>query len=429
MKNSDHICSEHRNDFKSKENQKKKILIISHFSDGAERGGNDRFNYLARMLSEEFRVELLTSSFFHTTKKQHSPVEEGAFPYRITYVSEPGYQKNVSLRRFHSHFVFGKNVAKYLSASDRPDLIYCAIPSIDVAGAACRYAQSAGVPFLLDIQDLWPEAFKMVFRIPVLSDILLAPMQYTVNRIYRNSNDIFAVSETYCERGLLNNKMGAKGHAVFLGTDMMSFDQMSQSGSAHAFSDEEFRIVYAGTLGHSYNIKIVLDAMSILQKRGYENIRFIIMGDGPLKEVFEKYAADNHVNADFLGRLPYGDMVKNLTAGHVAVNPIQSGSAASIINKHGDYAMAGLPVVSTQESPEYRHLLKSYEAGFYCNNTDAGTMANIIENLYLDKDLRNRMAENSRKLGAEKFDRRKAYHVIVDTIKSFLDDNQLKIPQ
>ena len=43
-------------------------------------------------------------------------------------------------------------------------------------------------------------------------------------------------------------------------------------------------------------------------------------------------------------------MVGMLGVCDIAVNSISKGAAQSIINKHGDYAAAGLPVVNTQES-------------------------------------------------------------------------------
>ena len=81
------------------------------------------------------------------------------------------------------------------------------------------------------------------------------------------------------------------------------------------------------------------------------------MGNGPLQEVFEAYGKEKEVNCDFTGRLSYGEMVGKLCSCDIAVNPIRAGSAGSIINKVGDYAASGLPVINTQESVEYRKLV------------------------------------------------------------------------
>ena len=109
-------------------------------------------------------------------------------------------------------------------------------------------------------------------------------------------------------------------------------------------------------------------------------------------------------------------MAERLKQCDIAVNPIRSGSAGSIINKVGDYAMAGLPVVNTQECPEYRNLLEQYCAGINCKCEDSDEISAAILKLSDDSELRTEMAKNSRKLGLEMFDRRNSYRKITDVI-------------
>lgn len=58
------------------------------------------------------------------------------------------------------------------------------------------------VRFIIDIQDLWPEAFKMVFKLPIVSDIVFAPFNFLANGIYKRADEIIAVSDTYVNRAL-----------------------------------------------------------------------------------------------------------------------------------------------------------------------------------------------------------------------------------
>lgn len=151
-----------------------------------------------------------------------------------------------------------------------------------------------------------------------------------------------------------------------------------------------------------------------LRKVNNPAIRFIVMGDGPLKEEFENKAAGLNVN--FVGRLPYEQMCGVLTACDMVVNPIVGRSAATIINKHADYAASGLPVMNTQECEEYRNLVDEYKMGFNCNNNDPQDLAEKIILLMNDEQLRSRMGANARKCAEEKFDRRISYNEIIDTI-------------
>ena len=399
----------------------KKILIIDHFSQTPDEPGNNRFTYIAeKLVSGGYSAEIVTTDFSHKYKRTRTTPKEmlDALPYRYTMLPEPGYKKNVSLKRFYSHYIFGKNLKKYLNTIEKPDLVYASVPSLDAAARAAEYCKKNHIPFIADIQDLWPEAFELVFNIPILSSVIFAPLRRTANKIYETADKIVAVSDTYLKRGLSVNKKDSRGLCVFLGTDLTDFDEAAKAKQPR--TDSEFWIGYAGTLGHSYSIAVVIDAMDILKKKGYGNITLKVFGDGPLMQDFVDYAKKADVRCKFFGRLDYGTMVAHLCGCDIAVNPISKGAAQSIINKHGDYAAAGLAVVSTQECPEYRNLLDKYHCGINCECEDAASLADAIERLYLDKALCRTMGENSRRLADEKFDRRNTNKEIINAIEELI---------
>ena len=387
---------------------KKKILFVAQYTSIPGETGNSRFTYLIDKLKENNDIELITTNFFHNNKQHRNPNIIQDKGYKITLIDEPGYKKNVSLRRFYSHHVLAKNLEKYLEKIDKPDVIYCAIPSLDVAYVTSKYAKKNNIRFIIDIQDLWPEAFKMVFNIPIISSIIFFPMERKANEIYKSADDIVAVSNTYADRAGTVNKKYKNKISVFLGTDLDYFDKCKEENKIDKF-DDVIRIAYIGTLGHSYDLKCVIDSIKILQQKNIKNILFVVMGKGPLRAEFEEYAKEKGINAEFVGYLNYEEMVGKLCSCDIAVNPITKGAAQSIINKVGDYAAAGLPVVSTQESVEYRKLVEDYQIGFNVECGNSEELANKIEELCKDKDLRERLGKNNRKLAEEKFNRKETY--------------------
>lgn len=395
---------------------KKDVLLIAHFCSDFDEKGNNRFNYIADMLSEkDFDVELVTSVFSHNKKTKRDKAQVKC-NYKVTFIAEPGYSNNISLKRFYSHYLMGVNLKKYLMSRKKPDVIYCAVPSLDVANVAAVYAKKNNIRFIIDIQDLWPEAFKMVFKVPIISDLLFYPMQKKADYIYSVADEVFAVSKTYADRALKVNKKSEEAHDVFLGTNLFSFDKLSKENKLLDKPKEELWLAYVGTLGYSYDLTCVINALKILKGKGIKNIKFIVMGDGPLKNKFEDYAKDMEINAEFTGRLDYGKMVGILSACDIAVNPISHGAAQSIINKHGDYAAAGLPVLNTQESQEYRGLVDEYQMGFNCNNNDPQDLSDKMLILYQNESLRENMGSNSRRLAEDKFDREITYKEILKAI-------------
>ncbi|MCU7740173.1 glycosyltransferase family 4 protein [Priestia megaterium] len=396
----------------------KDILIVAHFTQVPGEQGNGRFWYIADILADKgHNIEIVTTQFSHRTKKHRSLTGEqgNQLKYKLTMLNESGYKKNVSLKRFYSHYTFGKNLKRYLNNRKKPDMIYCAVPSLDAAYVAAQYANENNVKFVIDIQDLWPEAFKMVFNKPFISDFAFYPMNKKANYIYNSADNVIAVSETYVNRALSVNQNIKKGVSVFLGTDLSYFDKFAKENKVNK-PLEEFWLAYIGTLGHSYDLNTVIDALSILKEKGINNIKFIVMGDGPLKSKFQDYATAKKVYAEFTGRLNYTKMVGILGSCDLAVNPIRSNSAGSIINKVGDYAAAGLPVLNTQESDEYRNLIEKYEAGFNCNNDSPEDLASKLMHLYKEDELRQEMGRNNRRLANDRFDRSITYKEIVEVL-------------
>ena len=255
----------------------------------------------------------------------------------------------------------------------------------------------------------------MAINIPVISDIIFYPMMKKANYIYSHSNEVVAVSQTYVERALSVNKMTNKGLSVFLGTDLKYFD-ICAAKYKHEFKDDFFRIAYIGTLGTSYDIKSVIDAIKMLNKKGLKKIKFVVIGDGPLKNEFEDYSNKIGIDCEFTGRLDYPKMVGLLCSCDIAINPIVGESVSSIINKVGDYAAAGLPVINTQNSKEYRCLIEKYRAGLNCENGNSEDLSKKIEFLFKNRKTRKELGLNNRILAEKLFDRNKTYESIVNLI-------------
>jgi len=393
----------------------KKIWIVAHFCSDFESKGNNRFNYLATLLAEAgYGVEFITSDFSHTKKKPRSRQVSG-LAYRVCFIHEPGYRKNVGFDRLYSHAVFGKNLKNQFAQMEKPEVVYLAVPSLDAGKATAEYCKTNHIPLVIDVQDLWPEAFCLATRKYHIPEWIYAPMKKKADYIYRAADCVFAVSETYLNRANQVRENG-RGQCVFIGTDLAAFDAYPTIAMDKPW--DEIWIAYAGTLGSSYNIDIIIDAVRLLANKGVTGFRFKVFGDGPAMERFKARA--HGLPVDFHGRLPYKDMVGSLRNCDIAVNPIMKGAAQSIINKHADYAAAGLPVVSTQECPEYRALLDEFNCGINCPPEDTQAVADALEGLLRDPALRKRMGENSRRMAQERFDRKHTYQQIIAEIERFV---------
>ncbi|KMK99306.1 glycosyltransferase family 4 protein [Rossellomorea marisflavi] len=400
----------------------KDVVLITNYWHFESEKASSRYLTLANEIVEEgINLEVITSTFYHATKSQRKFNMEflNSFRYKISLIDESGYDKNISFKRIFSHKRFARNVMSYLNTRKKPDLIYCVIPSLDVAYKVTKYANENNIKVILDIQDLWPESFKMIINIPILSDAIFYPMKRLADKAYSSADHIVAVSQTFVDRAIEVSRKNQFGHSVFLGTELFKFDSIAKKVSNTNMSNSEIRLAYIGTLSYSYDIPSVINALYLLKNRKEgSTVKFIVMGEGPLRKEFEKQAFIKGINCEFKGQLEYSEMVKLLCECDIAINPIVERSAASIVNKVGDYAAAGLPVINTQNSQEYIDYLNEYHAGINCKNGDAEDIARAILKLSNDKLLRREMGVNNRKFAEEKFDRKRTYKTIVNLIKN-----------
>lgn len=403
------------------EKQKRDIMLIANYWHFESEKVSSRYRSFANIICERYDLEVVTSTFCHLRKAQRDIFTLGIeeLPYKMTLQYERGYKKNVCMQRIFSYKQFGRNVYSYLTKRKKPDLIIVSVPSLVVADCVTKYANKQNIPVILDIQDLWPEAFKMALDIPLVSDVLFYPMKKQAQRIYARANTIMAVSNTYAALGKKYNT-SANNFSIYIGTDGELVNEQTKSVTVEK-NPEEFWVGYVGALGHSYDIKSVIDALKILKDLGYTKIVFKVMGEGVLREEFEKYATMIGAECEFTGLLEYGVMMKTLSLCDIAVNPIVGKSVSTIINKVSDYAAAGVPVVNTQNSMEYRQLLQNYRAGISVENGNAKELANAIIILHDNEQIRTEMCENSRKMFEECFDRRTTYFRLLEEIEQYLN--------
>lgn len=87
----------------------------------------------------------------------------------------------------------GENVEKYLKTKTPPDIIYCAVPSLTGPYKAAQYSKNNKSKFIIDVQDLWPEAFQMIFNIPIIPKLYFIHLNGCMDKIIavqRNSSSI-----------------------------------------------------------------------------------------------------------------------------------------------------------------------------------------------------------------------------------------------
>ena len=401
---------------------KKKIAVISMGVKLNGEKGYSRFRYIGDFLSDAgYQVDLITTTFQHWEKAQRDidTIKKEDYKFRLKFIYEPGYRKNIDPRRIWSHHIAAKNLSKLLEQDGDYDLIYCEIPPNDVALAAAEYAKKKGIPFVPDVNDLWPEAMRMVLDIPVVSDILFYPLQRDAEKVYSLVSGIIGTSDEYRDRPLKNQKLDVPRKTVYVGNEIAEFDKGVETyGPQIQKPGGEFWVSYAGTIGTSYDIRTMVLAGRDLLDRGMDQIKIKILGGGPLKEELENLAKEKEcANVEFVGYAPYPQMAAYLAKSDILVNSFVKKAPQSIVTKIGDYLAAGKPMINTCMSPEFRRKVETDGFGINILPEDVKILTDAIIDLYKDREGCRIMGEKARKIAEEQFDRPESYKKIIALIE------------
>ncbi|MEG1561844.1 MAG: glycosyltransferase family 4 protein [Raoultibacter sp.] len=391
---------------------------------GDETRGYTRFRFLSELLAQSgFEVDLITSSFQHWEKAARD-TQKACYrdlPYNVVFIDEPGYKKNLDLGRIRSHHIAAKNMRAYFAQHpDTYDLIYAEIPPNDVARVCAEAAAAAHIPFVADINDLWPEAMRMVVDIPLLSDILFYPFARDAEKVYDLLSAAVGTSDEYAARPAEKRSAPYLRATVYVGNDLAVFDA-GAARYAHTITkpSDELWVTYAGTLGASYDLYTLISAAAQLGE-SVPGLRVKILGDGPDKANLAQQAATLGAPVDFLGYLDYNPMAAYLVKSDITINSLVKDAPQSIVTKIGDYLASGHPMINTGSSPEFRR--KVTEGGFGLNveAEDARALTEAIAHLANNPSTCKIMGTRGRHIAETEFDQPTAYQKIVDLIQTLV---------
>ena len=391
---------------------------------GDETRGYTRFRFIAQMLAEHgFDVDLITSSFQHW-EKAHRDVAKACYrdlPYNVVFIDEPGYKRNLDLGRIHSHSVAAKNMRAHFEANrGRYALIYAEIPPNDVARACAEAARDAGIPFVVDVNDLWPEAMRMVVNVPVVSDIAFRPFARDAHRVYELLSGAVGTSDEYAARPAADREEPYERVTVYVGNNLAAFDEgVRENADTVAKPAGEFWVTYAGTLGASYDLSTLVQAAKLAEPQ-VSGLRVKILGDGPDRDKLTELASSIGAPVDFLGYTPYDRMTAWLAASDITVNSLVHGAAQSIVTKIGDYLAAGIPMINTGESPEFCSKVEADGFGVNVAPGNASELTQAIVKLAAHPSSRKIMGAKARDIACRQFDQAHSYQAIVELIRNLL---------
>jgi glycosyltransferase involved in cell wall biosynthesis len=282
-----------------------------------------------------------------------------------------------SVRRSLNYLSFFLSAFLYcLFRGGRYDLAYVYHPPITVGLAAALAGRFRRLPFVLDIQDLWPDTLAAV---GMAGAARLAPLLGRICAfVYRSADAIIVQSEgmrlTLIEREVPEQKVAT----IYNWAEI----EASPLPPIHPPDPRVFTLVYGGNLGRAQALETVIDAAALVQKRR-DDIRILIQGDGLEAESLRRRTLDLNVrNLEFRARVGRDEIVTIFGAAdallmHLRDDPL---FAITVPSKTQFYLAMGKPIIAGIAG-ETADLLQRSGAALLVAPGDAEALAEAIVNM------------------------------------------------
>jgi len=330
----------------------------------------------------------------------------GAKVVRIPIISR-GKGGGIRLALNYLSFVVSGCLFAPLRCREKYDLIFIYEPSpVTVALPALLLKTIRKVPVIFWVQDLWPESLAATGA--VTANRILNGVAHIVRFIYRRCDKILITSESY--RKSVEHYDGSSINIHYFPQYAEDFCKPSVEKKNITVLNtipSGFWIMFAGNIGAAQDFETIIETAERI--KGYNEIHWIIVGDGRMREWAECQVNKRGLsgNFHFLGRYPSEVMPQFFSHADVMLVTLKKEPifALTIPAKIQSYLACGRPVIAALDG-EGASIIKSSGSGYTCPAEDPSALAMTVLKMYKTPKLeREEMGMRGRAYYESNFDR------------------------
>ena len=262
---------------------------------------------------------------------------------------------------------------------DQPDVIFAMSPPLTIGLTAWLIGKLKGIPYCYNVQDIWPEA---AVRLGMLQGERTIRFWEGIERfIYRHSRKVFVISEEFRDnllgKGVEPNKLEVIPN--FVDTESLRpLPRRNALATMYGLQDK-FVVLYAGNVGLSQGLEVVLDAAERLHSR--REIEFLIVGAGTSKSDLIADAQRRGLsNVRFLPLFPEAQVPELYASCDVALIPLRRGlTQNSVPCKTYSIMASGRPyIAAVDEGSNVWKLTEKVDCGVCVPPENAEALAEAV---------------------------------------------------
>ena len=280
-----------------------------------------------------------------------------------------------------------------------------------------------------EVRDLWPQA---LINLGVLKNpAVIAWMRWMERKIYRGSSRVVALSPGMKD-GVVSTGAIAENRVSMIpnasDVDLFHPDLDPEFGRQRLGLGDQVAAIYFGGMGMANNLEYAIAAAKILSDRGRNDIVIILHGGGGKREAHIREVDELGLgNVLFSDPVPDKEVVAKIVAGCDICLTIYRASKEHTWspNKMFDALAAGKPIIINVPG-WLGETIESNGCGLSVNSETPVALADALEKLADDPQLRREMGVRSRSLAEAQFSREKLALQLADVLQQAIDENSQK---
>lgn len=362
---------------------------------------------------------------FKLQEKGHSVKVLTGFPNYPTGQIFPGYKQKFRSREYYKHieilrvpyFInrsrnsvlrilsylsFGYSAFSAFKFADDCDVIYVYATQMTAAiPAGLQRNNRRKIPYVLHIQDLWPESVTEsgLINHGLITKAINSLLIPWINSLYEKSSKLIAIApsmkQMLFQRGVPSEKIET---VMNWADESAMLDSKTDKELKYIFnlSRGELKIVYAGNLGEMQNLDTLLTAVSRVSNKAAFHL--FIVGTGTKEEELKEQAAKLALsNVTFVGRVDPIYMAQIYKESDFQVISLKELEIfkGTIPSKFQAALQFGIPVISIVEG-DVNRIVEENQLGFTALANDEQSIVDAFDRaLNTNDSLRNSLSRNA----------------------------------
>lgn len=321
---------------------------------------------------------------------------------RVVRVRVPELARNTPIGRGIWQFSCAAAFTLAALRESRPDVALVYSPPLPLGLSAWALRAQRGVPFVLNVQDLFPQS---AIDLGVLHNPALVRIFEVLEKaLYRRADAVTVHSQGNRDHVIAH---GGRPDRTQVMENTVDVREIQPGPRANTLRKElgvgdRFVASFGGIMGYSQDLDVILDAAEILRNR--TDILFLLAGEGVEKERLQSASrARGLENVLWLPMLPREAYPRLLEASDVCLTTLHAQVKTPVVPSKILSAMAaGRPVVAALDpSGDAPKLIERAGAGYSLPPEDAPALARAVQDLADHPEKGRSMGESGRRFAEE----------------------------